>query len=436
MSRKTTAKRLSMRLLAILLIVLTLSIGFAPLTGRAEAASSKVKQAQSKLKGIQDELAAIQKDRGKLANRKKKLTGELAYLESRSEEQRKVYDEALEQKEFALQSMVMCQQGYANALQNFEDKTLQYEQRIARMYKWNQKSVFEMMVAADDLASFFTTVRLMKIVADADEQALAELEAASALADELKQDAEASYEEMTRLVKEADAVLDGIKKERNQTKSQLNKLSSSLELTRQKQAQLERDKTSAERNLKAIKIEEAEKARREKLAREEAKRKAEAAKKNAGSTPSPKPSSRPASSGALYVGTGAYIWPTPGAYWVSSHFGWRAKYGRYHYGTDIGCATGTRIVAMADGIVTYVGWPGSAYHWAYGKMVVVNHYNGTQTRYGHLSGFNCRTGQKVKAGQVIGYTGNTGRSSGPHLHFEIRINGSPVNPMTFFKKVR
>ncbi|MGI6507451.1 MAG: murein hydrolase activator EnvC family protein [Saccharofermentanales bacterium] len=414
MSRKTTVKRWSMRLLASFLVVLTVSIGFALLTGRVEAASSKVTQAQKKLKGIQDQLAATKSDRNKLANRQKKLTGELAYLENRSKEQRKVYDEALEQKELALETMVMYQQSYACALQDLDDKVAQYEQRIARMYEWNQKSVFEMLITSDDLASFFTTMRLMKIVADADEQALSDLEAASALAEELKQEAEESYEEMTQLVNEADAVLAEIKKEQALAKKQLSKLSNSLELTKQKQAQLERDKTSAERNLKAIKIEE------------------EAKKKRA----STKTTNIPSSRNALYVGTGKYIWPTPGSFWVTSHFGWRAKYGRFHYGTDIGCATGTRIVAMADGVVTYVGWPGSNYNWAYGKMIVINHYDGTQTRYGHLSAFNCHMGQKVKAGQVIGYTGNTGRSSGPHLHFEIRVNGKHVNPMNYFKRTR
>mgnify|MGYP003785635403 CR=1 FL=1 len=403
-----------MRLLASFLVVLTVSIGFAPLTGRVEAASSKVTQAQKKLKGIQDQLAATKSDRNKLANRQKKLTGELAYLENRSKEQRKVYDEALEQKELALETMVMYQQSYACALQDLDDKVAQYEQRIARMYEWNQKSVFEMLITSDDLASFFTTMRLMKIVADADEQALSDLEAASALAEELKQEAEESYEEMTQLVNEADAVLAEIKKEQALAKKQVSKLLNSLELTKQKQAQLERDKTSAERNLKAIKIEE------------------EAKKKRA----STKTTNIPSSRNALYVGTGKYIWPTPGSYWVTSHFGWRAKYGRFHYGTDIGCATGTRIVAMADGVVTYVGWPGSNYNWAYGKMIVINHYDGTQTRYGHLSAFNCHMGQKVKAGQVIGYTGNTGRSSGPHLHFEIRVNGKHVNPMNYFKRTR
>ncbi len=405
-----------MRVLASLLVVLTLSIGFTPLAGRVEAASSKVDQAQKKLKGIQDQLAAIKGDRNKLANRQKKLTGELAYLENRSKEQRKVYDEALEQKELALETMVMYQQSYAYALQDLEDKTVQYEQRIARMYEWNQKSVFEMLITSDDLESFFTTMRLMKIVADADEQALSDLEAASALAEDLKRDAEASYEEMKRLVDEADNVLAEIKKEQALAKKQLSKLSNSLELTKQKQAQLERDKTSAERNLKAIKIEEEEKKKQ--------------ASKSTSTT------IRSSSQNALYVGTGKYIWPTPGSFWVTSHFGWRAKYGRFHYGTDIGCATGTRIVAMADGVVTYVGWPGSRYNWAYGKMIVINHYDGTQTRYGHLSAFNCHMGQKVKAGQVIGYTGNTGRSSGPHLHFEICVNGKHVNPMNYFRKTR
>ena len=129
-----------------------------------------------------------------------------------------------------------------------------------------------------------------------------------------------------------------------------------------------------------------------------------------------------------------FIWPLPDNSYVTSVFGWRAKYGRYHYGTDIAAPVGSRIVAMADGVVTYVGWPGTAYHWAYGKMIVIDHGNGYQTRYGHLNGFNSHIGQRVTAGQVIGYTGNTGRSSGPHLHFEIRVNGVPKDPLNYFRR--
>ena len=172
-------------------------------------------------------------------------------------------------------------------------------------------------------------------------------------------------------------------------------------------------KTSAERNLKAIKIEE------------EAKKKRASTKTTNILAPGMRfMSERASTSGRRPVLLG-YI-----------AFRMARKYGRFHYGTDIGCATGTRIVAMADGVVTYVGWPGSNYNWAYGKMIVINHYDGSQTRYGHLSAFNCHMGQKVKAGQVIGYTGNTGRSSGPHLHFEIRVNGKHVNPMNYFKRTR
>jgi septal ring factor EnvC (AmiA/AmiB activator) len=105
MFKKTTLKQLLTRLLALVLIALTLSLGFAPLSTRSEATSSKYSQAQAKLKGIKDQLATIKSDREKLANRQKTLSGELAYLENRSEEQRKVYDEALEQKEFALEAL-------------------------------------------------------------------------------------------------------------------------------------------------------------------------------------------------------------------------------------------------------------------------------------------------------------------------------------------
>jgi murein DD-endopeptidase MepM/ murein hydrolase activator NlpD len=79
-----------------------------------------------------------------------------------------------------------------------------------------------------------------------------------------------------------------------------------------------------------------------------------------------------------------------------------------------------------DGIVTYAGWMGG-----YGKLVVVRHRNGYSTRYGHLSRILVTKNKRVRQGQRIGYVGNTGRSTGPHLHFEIRQNGKPLNPRKF-----
>ncbi len=120
---------------------------------------------------------------------------------------------------------------------------------------------------------------------------------------------------------------------------------------------------------------------------------------------------------SLVVGTGSFIFP------VSSHnFTQRFWYG--HPGVDVGLSVGSAVFAADTGTVTYAGW--NVY--GYGNLIVVNHGNGYETFYAHLSGFNVVPGQIVTKGQVIGATGNTGNSSGPHIHFEIRLNGNQNDP--------
>lgn len=109
---------------------------------------------------------------------------------------------------------------------------------------------------------------------------------------------------------------------------------------------------------------------------------------------------------------------------VTSHFGPRRS--RFHYGVDLGLRIGTPIKSMFDGVVRYAGWCSG-----YGLIVVVRHDNGLETYYAHLSKLNVKVNQKTKAGDVIALSGNTGRSSGPHLHLEMRYLGSAMNPEHF-----
>lgn len=102
---------------------------------------------------------------------------------------------------------------------------------------------------------------------------------------------------------------------------------------------------------------------------------------------------------------------------VTSNFGYR--WGRLHAGTDVGVPVGTTVRASRSGKVSVAGWVGG-----YGNCVMIDHGDGITTVYGHLSEINCSTGQYVDQGQQIALSGNTGRSTGPHLHFEIRVNGS------------
>jgi murein DD-endopeptidase MepM/ murein hydrolase activator NlpD len=117
-----------------------------------------------------------------------------------------------------------------------------------------------------------------------------------------------------------------------------------------------------------------------------------------------------------------FIWPTSGT--LTSGFGWR--WGRMHEGIDIAAPTGTPIAAAASGTVIYAGWMGG-----YGNLVVIDHGNGLATAYGHQSSIAAGNGTYVSQGQTIGYVGSTGNSTGPHLHFEVRVNGSPVDPLGY-----
>ena len=104
---------------------------------------------------------------------------------------------------------------------------------------------------------------------------------------------------------------------------------------------------------------------------------------------------------------------------------------RMHEGQDMAGDYGTSIYATADGTVTYAGWENG-----YGRLIKIRHIHGIETRYGHLSQIDVTVGQKISRGEKIGDMGNSGRSTGTHLHYEVRLSGKPVNPMTFIKAAR
>ncbi len=119
------------------------------------------------------------------------------------------------------------------------------------------------------------------------------------------------------------------------------------------------------------------------------------------------------------------IWPAHGD--VSSPFGLRWNGSDFHPGIDIANDAGTPILATADGVVTTAGWNDGGY----GNMVDIDHGNGIMTRYGHAMQVVVTPGQYVRRGQVIAYMGSTGFSTGPHVHYEVRIGGEPVNPASY-----
>ena len=130
------------------------------------------------------------------------------------------------------------------------------------------------------------------------------------------------------------------------------------------------------------------------------------------------------------LGQGEYLWPVPKVRKISSGFGHR--WGRKHEGIDIPAPIGTPVVAVKDGVIKY----SDRKIRGYGKMIVIEHSGKVFSVYAHLNKLMVRSGDRVKRGQVIAHTGNTGRSTGPHLHFEIRIKNEARDPAEFvsFKK--
>lgn len=122
-----------------------------------------------------------------------------------------------------------------------------------------------------------------------------------------------------------------------------------------------------------------------------------------------------------------FCMPTPSRV-ITSNFGWRPSFGRMHKGLDIKVYIGDTIVSAFDGRVRIVNYEANGY----GNYIVVRHSNGLETIYGHLSKHLCKVGDVVRAGQPIGLGGNTGRSTGSHLHFETRIAGEAINPALLF----
>ena len=118
--------------------------------------------------------------------------------------------------------------------------------------------------------------------------------------------------------------------------------------------------------------------------------------------------------------------PVKSAFRYTSGFGMR--WGRMHNGTDFAASHGTPIYSTADGIVTHASWLSG-----YGRLVKIQHEFGIETRYAHMSKIRVKKGQRVSRGQRIGDMGNTGRSTGTHLHYEVRVGGRPVNPMIYIK---
>ena len=310
---------------------------------------------------------------------------------------------------------------------DYEKKRRRLERRIRDIYINGQISYIDVLFGAHDFGDFLTRMDLLKRVIYNDVDLLnAVLQYKSdveRLGEKLEDDkilqanqlrlATKAKNKKLQVVEQQQALLDRMEHDKdlyNQRYDEMMAASKQVE----KLIQESKYRIEAEKVAKAQReAERKARAEREKLAREQKK----AEKNSEGYVETFVPE-----------GNGEMIYPLTGP--ITSEFGWRTHpiFGgsKFHSGIDIGGDCGMEIKAARGGVVSHAGWIDG-----YGNTVMIEHGGGLVTLYGHNQSFAVSVGEKVKQGQVIAYCGSTGNSTGPHCHFEVRLNGEPVSPYDY-----
>ena len=295
------------------------------------------------------------------------------------------------------------------------DEQNQYEsmkKRIRFMYENGNTGFIEILCSSKSIGEFLNNAEYISTISGYDRNMLVEFQKVVTDVENQEAELKKEYKQLQTMQDDLIAKQDNVNQLLTSKQSEIQKLDSELGDTKNKLAQLEAAAAAAEKKQK----EAAEAAAAAKKAQ------AAAASKNTGSSSS--------SAGSPVVsGNGTFTHPCPAGY-ISSPFGYRtqpiAGASTNHKGIDFAAATGTPIYAAAAGTVISAGYAGNA-----GNLLVINHGNGLLTYYMHCSKIYVSAGQKVSKGQNVAAVGTTGNSTGPHLHFQVMLNGTPVNPANY-----
>lgn len=391
-------------LLALIFIV-SLMTALIPINASA-ASQSEINQLTQQRKELQAKQKEQQKTINNLRSKKASVVDQKAALDQENDlaqqeievvkQQITAYDQQIEDKGVELEE----------AKQEEEAQTVRFRGCVRHLEEYGQMSYIAILLEATSLSDLLARMDMVGEVIAYNKQVQADMTAAREKVETVKaeledartelQDKQSELEtkqvELQQKVSEANALLASLESDINAYKSAYDQYEQ-----QQKNVQSQIDKQV------------------EALRRQE-----EANKKNDPSYDAGK------DNGA----TGSMLWPCPSCHTITSPFGWRYHpiyhTQKYHSGVDIGASYGAAIVAADGGTVITAGAVSG-----YGNCVVINHGNGITTLYGHMSSIAVSSGQKVSKGQTIGYVGSTGNSTGPHLHWEVTVNGVRQNPLNY-----
>ena len=375
-----------------LLLVLTLVSGMFVQTYATEIDDTKKKAEE-----LESKKKAAENEKTSLADQLKKLTGEMEETKKKISAKE---DEITNKEE----ELILAK----------ADENEQYEsmkKRIRYMYENGNTGFVEILCSSKSIGELLNNAEYISRISGYDRNMLVEFQKVVTNVENQEAELKKEYKELQTMQDDLITKQDSVNELIKNKQSEIQSLTSELGDTKNKLAQLEAAAAEAER--------------KQKEAAAAAKKAQAAAKKNTSSS-----GSSAGSAGASVVsGNGTFTHPCPGGY-ISSGFGYRtqpiAGASTNHKGIDFAAATGTPIYAAAAGTVISAGYAGNA-----GNLLVISHGNGLLTYYMHCNAIYVSAGQKVSRGQNVAAVGTTGNSTGPHLHFQVMLNGTPVNPANY-----
>lgn len=370
------------------IVALVISLVF--LTGIFPVYADEIDDVKNRLDNVNTQIGI---QRGKVNDAKKRektIMGQIQNLEQNIDATEKEIESINARISYLEESIRNVEKDIAESEKQLNDQTDMLSDRLVFIYEQGDVSYLEVMLSATDIRDFLTRYDMVKCIVDQDIELIESINKQKKELNIKKCDLEVKKKELVNVRKSQESKKQELDAQRGQKKEILGSV--------------KQEKTAYLKALQEL---------------EQASQQLEQIIRNA-------------QSGGKQLGTGTYTWPTPGYTNITSSYGMRfhpiLKQRKLHTGVDIGAPMSATIVAADSGTVIHAGWMNG-----YGKVLIVDHGNNLSTLYAHQSAFLVSKGSAVNKGQPIGKVGSTGWSTGPHLHFEVRINGKCTDPMPYIR---
>ena len=400
MSRKMV-RGVALILVATLVLTFVASGIFTMLSTPAAAASSSE---------IKEQLAALDEEKEKLQKEIDSLSDDIEDATTKKENLEQQINLTVEEitatseliEDLNIQIAQKTEE-LAEAEQALEEQEELFKTRIRVMCENGDTSYLDLLLTSGNFSELLTRIEMVNRIMEYDKEIVTQYTETKQAVEQAKAELESDQAEQVSLKTQLESKRSSLETQQSEVDALAQRLSSELTQTKEQAAALEAERDALSEELRQISIQSSQ---------------------NSGSSGS-------SGGGGSATPTGSLTWPCPAYRSISSPFGYRIHpilgYSKLHTGVDLSASTGADVLAADGGTVIK-----SRYNSSYGNYVAIDHGNGMVTLYAHMSQRLVSVGQTVSAGQVIGKVGSTGNSTGPHLHFEVMVNGSYQNPMSYF----